>query len=419
MTVHIIGATSSPSCSSYALRRTAIDNEDQFDKDVTKTLFRNFYVDDMLRSKEDVNSSVKFIQNVKQLCQKGGFNLTKFVTNNQDVLKSIPDEHKGPSLKNIHIIDKSSDVIDRALGVSWNLQNDTFIFSFKLKDKPLTRRGILSTISSMYDPLGFVSPFVLKGRILLQRLSARKYGWDDQLPDDIKDAWCDWKVKINQLENTSIRRCFKPKTFDDIEECSFHHFSDASEEGYGQCSYIRIVDVNGNIACTLIIGKSRVCPLKFVSIPRMELAAAVLSVKIASLIQKELAFSNTRHYFWTDSKIVLSYLQSNSRRFKTYVANRVQQIKNATMVEDWNYIRSADNPADISSRGLYPEERNKIDVWFNGPTFLRSPQNEWIQSKVDVTIDEEDSELGKLTPSLLHHQIHSYNSSKMFHVGFI
>ena len=131
-----------------------------------------------------------------------------------------------------------------------------------MKEKHPTRRGILSTISSMYDPLGFISPFVLKGRIILQKLCAERYKWDDQLPNKIQEEWHDWKVKLSQLENIAFRRCFRPEEFGDVAECSLHHFSDASEEGYGQSSYIRIVDTEGRISCALIVGKSRVCPVE-------------------------------------------------------------------------------------------------------------------------------------------------------------
>ena len=136
------------------------------------------------------------------------------------------------------------------------------------------------------------------------------------------------------------------------------------------------------------MGKSRVCPLKFVSMPRMELAAAILSVKIASLINKELEM-DVRHYFWTDSKVVLSYIKSNSRRFKTYVANRVQQIKNSTAIKDWRYVKSSENPADIASRGLDPAENGKTDLWFNGPKFLRQPEDSWKEVKIEC-VDEND-----------------------------
>lgn len=127
-------------------------------------------------------------------------------------------------------------------------------------------------------------------------------GWST-IPNEIKNAWCDWKTKINQLEDISIRRCFKLTILEEIAECSFYHISNVLEKGYSQSSYICILDVQERITCVLVIGKARVSPLKFVSIPRTELAAAVLSVKIASLIQKELDMRNTKHYFWTDRKV--------------------------------------------------------------------------------------------------------------------
>ena len=349
----------------------------------------------MLRSKPDVKSSIKFIKEVKQLCQKGGFNLTKFVTNSNKVLQSIANQDKtlvkDAPLENGKIQEK-----ERALGVLWNLKDDTFDHCLDLKEGQSTRRGILSTISSIYDPLGFVSPFILKGRILLQKLCEMKYGWDDPLPSTVVTPWTNWKVSMSTLKNVKFRRCFKPSTFGVVSEISLHHFSDASEDGYGQASYLRLVDDNNNISCSLIIGKSRVSPIKYVSIPRLELTAAVLSVKIASLISKEIDMPEVKHYFWTDSKVVLSYLQSTTKIFKTFVANRVQQIKSSSNINDWNYVKSANNPADVSSRGLDPDERSRIDLWFNGPSFLLQPRETWEHHEVVLDINDGDTEIKKV-----------------------
>ena len=112
-------------------------------------------------------------------------------------------------------------------------------------------------------------------------------------------------MKLKQIEQVHVQRCFKPADFGEVSSISLHHFSDASELGYGQCSYIRMVSKKGQIHCCLLLGKARVVPKKFISIPRLELTAATLSIKVASLLKKELVLIEVEERFWTDSKVVL------------------------------------------------------------------------------------------------------------------
>ena len=126
---------------------------------------------------------------------------------------------------------------------------------------------------------------------------------------------------MKQLERIAIERCYKPTTFGIVMECSLHHFADACEYGYGQVSYLRLVDKNGRIHCSLMIGKARVAPLKVMTIPRMELVAATLSIKMSILLRKELEIPVNKEVFWTDSEVVLGYIRNESKRFKLFVAN--------------------------------------------------------------------------------------------------
>ena len=120
--------------------------------------------------------------------------------------------------------------------------------------------------------------------------------------------------------------------------CSLHHFSDASQNGYGQVVYVRLVNATGKIHCSLFIAKSRVAPIKYTSPPRLELATAVFSTKMSAMIRKELQYEDIVEYYWTDSQVFFGYLRSTHKRFMVFVANRVQQIKEHTDVSQWNYV---------------------------------------------------------------------------------
>ncbi len=184
MTVHLFGAASSPSCSNYALKKRACGNEKEFGPVVARTIERNFYVDDCLKSVNTTTTAVKLISDLGDSCAKGGFRLTKFTSNSRAVLQSIPEEDGSNELKNLDL-DYGKLPLERALGVYWCIESDCFEFRVVFNSKPLTRRGILSTVSSVYDPLGFVAPFILPAKKLLQELCRnRRLGWDDEIPTE-------------------------------------------------------------------------------------------------------------------------------------------------------------------------------------------------------------------------------------------
>ena len=230
-------------------------------------LKKNFYVDDLLHSAENEDEELEVIMKVIKICAAGGFRLTKFASKSRKILQNIQPEELAKDFKELNLSSEKLPV-ERALGVCWMIENDSLGFRINLQDKPLTRRGILSTISSIYDPLGLVGPFLLAGKILLQKLVKEKYDWDDEIRLEDRITWEKWRTEIHELEVVSVPRCFKKVDFHPV-NITIHHFSDASIVGYGQASYIRLVDKHGNVCCSLVIGKSRVAPVKQTTIPRL------------------------------------------------------------------------------------------------------------------------------------------------------
>ena len=246
---------------------------------------------------------------------------------------------------------------------------DCFGFSIFLKDQPLTRRGILATVASVCHPLGFPAPLVLRAKKILQEICRRGVSWDEPLPEDVRPRWERWKLDLLHLKELQIPRCFEPKTTSQKKSYELHNFADASTSGYGQCSHFRVKDEDGNVNVSLVIGKSRVAPLKITTIPRLELTAAVVSAKVGVMLQEELNYANLKQFFWTDSKVVLGYINNDAKRFHTFVANRVQIIRSNTDTKKWRHIDTKNNPADHASRGLSAEELMRSN-WFSGPAFL-------------------------------------------------
>ena len=379
MTVHLFGAVSSPACANYALQRTADENEDNYGTEVANTLRRNFYVDDVLKSASSEDKAIDLAKDVKAVCTNGGFNLTKFVGNTERIINSIPDEYRAENVKSL-ALGQDKLPIERALGVIWCIASDTFNFRIELKDKPCTRRGILSTISSIYDPLGFIAPVVLVGKNILQDI-CQSNSWDEPVDDATKSRWEKWRNELCLLESLKVPRSFKPAEFGKIVSAQLHCMSDASTCGYGQCSYLRLEDESGKVHVSFVMGKARVTPKKIVSIPRLELAAATISVNIGDKLKDELEYEDIKDYYWTDSKVVLGFISNESRRFHTYVANRVQLIHEHTTPSQWHYVETALNTADEGSRGMSPKDFVEKAAWITGPDFLKEPAKSWLKEE--------------------------------------
>lgn len=399
MTVHIFGATSSPGCSNFALRAAASDNENEFGAAAAEFVRRDFYVDDGLTSVETVKEAVELVRDVKELCKRGGFNLRKFTSNSKAVLEQIPIKDRADELKTL---DLGCDAlpVERALGVSWCAQSDVFKFQLALKDRPCTRRGILSAISSIFDPLGFAAPVLLEAKSILQELCRNNIEWDDPLPVDLQEKWLVWKQKLTTLENHCVSRCYRPSDFGKPSRIELHHFSDASLKGYGQCSYLRLINESNQIHCSFVTGKARVTPLKSITVPRLELTAAVLSAKVSEQLKRELDLELTEEIFWTDSKVVLGYIANSYKRFHVYVANRIQEIQDRTCVKQWRYVDTKSNPADDASRGLCASEL-PLSKWSQGPAFLWQNESEWVVKGPPSNVQElscEDPEVRKIVP---------------------
>ena len=386
MQVHPFGAVSSGGCANFALKKTASDASREVNPEAIKTINKAFYVDDLLKSLHDLGVAKEVIFTVRNLCEQNGFNLIKFISNNRELLEAMPSDYRLPSVVNLDLGRPLP--IERALGVQWCVENDAFQFRITLQDRPLTRRGILGTISSIYDPLGLASPFLLHGRKILQRIHKESCSWDDKVSDESRLAWTKWRDELPRLEELKVDRCYKPKGFKPV-SASLHSFSDASDYGYGQASYLRQVDAEEKVCVSLVMGKSRVVPTKETTTPRLELTAGLVSAKVAAMLKEELDITNLSTMFWTDSTIVLGYIQNVTKRFRTYVANRVRKIHNLSQVVQWRHVDKDDNPSDDASRGLSVNDTEKVVRWFKGPQFLWNASiSELGQTQAVVTIDD-------------------------------
>jgi hypothetical protein len=389
MKVHIFGAKSSPGCANFGLKQLAKDNVD-ISADASAFLQRDFYVDDGLQARDTVEDAANVLGKAREICERGGLRLHKIISNSKDLLARFPDSEVTSAKATDLSVPSTVLAVERTLGLQWCTDNDTLGFSNETRLGSTTRRGVLSTIASLFDPLGFLAPFVLLGRIILQEMCRDGLDWDDPLPTPLQERWDLWLTDFANLDQVQIPRNFLPSDFGPVSSVQLHHFSDASTVGYGQCSYLRFESPLGKIHTSLVVAKARVTPLRHVTVPRLELTAAVLSVKMARFLQNELDYDNIEHCFWTDSEIVLAYLNNQSKRFHVFVANRVQQILQFSKDSQWRHVKTEENPADHASRGLKVKELTTTR-WFQGPSFLLEslpyPEMEYLE------IPEDDEEV--------------------------
>lgn len=371
MAVHLFGAGSSPGCANFGLKYLAQQCEADYPS-AAAFIEKNFYVDDGLTSVPSVTEATDLIINAQQLCKTGGLHLHKFNSNKVEALCGVAPSERAVTTGPLNLsLDSTAE--GHVLGIQWSIESDTFSFNIDKRDQPSTRRGILSAVSSLYDPLGLVAPFILSGKCILQELCRMGVGWDDQLPDSLHARWEQWKRDLHRLKEIAIPRCYHPPDFGNIVRVELHHFSDASNIGYGACSYLRYKNGKDEVHCSLVLAKARVAPTKLMSIPRLELSAAVISARLSVMLKTELGMQIDEEFFWTDSQVVLAYISNEARRFHVFVANRVQLIRETTNPAQWHYVDTAENPADHASRGLCAGDILSTN-WLSGPKFLWKPE---------------------------------------------
>ena len=203
MSVHLFGKTDSPCCSNWALRKTALDNQQQFNENVVNAVLKRFYMDDYLVSFDDPQTAVKTNTDVVALLKLGGFDLAKFISNSRDILKEISPGNLSQKIENLDLDELP---IERALGVSWDPNSNMLTFKVVNKNIPETKRGILSMVSSIFDPMGLISPIIVNSELLIQEIWRRSIGWDEELPRDLIDQWNLWKNPVLKLSSLAVPR---------------------------------------------------------------------------------------------------------------------------------------------------------------------------------------------------------------------
>ncbi|XP_054652021.1 uncharacterized protein LOC129192244 [Dunckerocampus dactyliophorus] len=393
MRVHLFGNSPSPAVAVYGLRRAAKKAEADYGSDARELIDREFYVDDALKSFNTEEEAVSVLRRAQEMLAASNLRLHKIASNRPAVIDAFPPEDRSKDVGDLDLFVDDLPV-QRSLGLSWNMCTDSFTFQIAESQKPFTRRGVLSTVNSLYDPLGFLAPVTVRGRLILRALTTQAEDWDSPLPRDMETEWTSWRESLHDLTKLQIPRCYTPFSTAGAQTRELCVFADASVKAIAAVAYIRVTNKDEQTAVGFVFGKTKLAPQPDLTIPRLELCAAVLAVEIAEMIVAEMDETFDDITYYTDSKVVLGYIHNQSRRFYVYVHNRVQRILQSPCSGQWKYVHTDLNPADIGSRSVTPAVLNST-IWFTGPTFLQNTpaHSSELQQTFDLIDPASDSEI--------------------------
>ncbi|GFW13935.1 uncharacterized protein TNCV_4700701 [Trichonephila clavipes] len=367
------GTVSAPYLAQRTLTQLSMDEEANFPI-AASVLRNNLYMDDVLCGAATLEEAIVLRQQLKGILKSAGMELHKLCANHE---KLSPDPEQ----------------------------------NYNFSTLTETKTDVLSTIAKIFDPVGLMAPVISKAKIFLQRLWRSKLEWNDLLPAEEYREWQQFLVSLENINNIEIPRRILV-AFPEVIE--IHGFADASERCYGAAVYCKSKNLKSGTLVRLITSKSRVAPIKSLTIPRLELCAAVLLAKLVKRVVAALQLETAEIYLWSDSMIVLAWLRKEPMDLKTFVQNRVAKIQELYPNQLWRHVPSDQNPADLVSRGVDPDKLLQQNLWFNGPTFL-SGDDDYPNRTINCRekLDEYNSEL----KNCVNEQIENFQSVLNIHVN--
>lgn len=387
MPVMMFGSSCSPSSAIYIKNRNARQFEKEYPEAVN-AIINKHYMDDYLDSKFSTEEAIKIIHEVIHIHSQGSFEICNWISSSKEVMAAIPEHLRRKS--NSAVTLDHENLPGRVLGILWKPEEDVFTFSsnFARIDKELlngsrspSKREILKVVNSIYDPLGFVAHFVITGRIIMKNVWQCKIEWDEIVPEHIIKDWMSFLKCLKNIGDVQIDRCYSPN-FPKCDNLQLHIFGDASHQAYCAIAFMRI-QFGQQVEVKFITAKTRVTPLTDVTddnIHRFELQAALLVSRLSKFVLAEHELNFDDCYYWTDSMVVWYWIHSETKRYKQFVANRLNEILELTETKRWKWLPGDMNVSDDGTRFGTVEFVNS-NRWYAGPDFLFEDQSKWPEPK--------------------------------------
>lgn len=446
----LFGLSCSPALLGQTIRHHVAKFENQ-SPEVVKLLSR-LYADDLSCGAENREDALEIYCQAKEIMAKGGFNLRKWNTNDKVLLEEITslenkgkkstvtqgdqvDSDNGKKLKEPevrHVIEDDqtysqyaigtplSKGDSKVLGVNWDSDSDKLLFDLDnvvafAKSLPPTKRSVLKLAAKIFDPLGMLTVFTINLKIFFQQLCIEKLNWDVELEGSHRKTYDSFVSEIESLQGISISRSLFQKD-KQVRKVEMHGFSDASERAYASVVYLRVEYESGEIEIKFIASKSKVCPIKSQSIPRLELLGALLLSKLVNsvreILKDELKDLPVETFYWIDSISALCWIR-NVKPWTQYVRHRVSKILESSSREQWFHCPGLQNPADLPSRGKYGNLAANL-FWWEGPGFLKLDSREWPKAPCgsELEIEVAMKEKLKTEPNITHAMVTSERGSQ-------
>jgi len=368
----IFGGCYGPFCAQYVWQRHAEVHRQQYPL-ASKAVKDNCYMDDVMCSAKSIEEAKEVRRQLTELSDKAGFHIRKWISQKPEVIEDIPVADRAKEVN----LQQDEFQSTKTLGVLWTVQDDkmTFHYTAPSTEFVFTKRNVLKKVATIFDPFGFLAPYVVRAKLLMQEAWMSSLGWDEELPDHLQRKWKQWFNELELLDKITVQRCLRDDK--EVQDITVHTFSDASDKAYAAATYTRHEYDDGTVSIQLVAAKSRLAPVKAVSIPRLELMGALTGQRLTKKVCLALNLSLDKVTYWVDSDNVGFWIQGQSRNYKPFVAHRVGEIHEESNPDQWRYVSTKVNPADKATRGLSADELSTDDCWWHGPTFLQNDQSEW------------------------------------------
>ncbi|KFD63100.1 hypothetical protein M514_24687, partial [Trichuris suis] len=315
--------------------------------EVTARCQRHFYVDNCLDSFEFLEDAARVTRNLKEALMEEGFILTKWSSSKTELLEHFPETDRSDGIVNLRLSDIS---LENVLGLLWDQRSDSFRFASDVDSRIVkTKRQMLSAVASLYDPLGFLAPVIVTAKLLMRETTCLNTDWDEDLDKKLSQQFQDWSSKISSIRSLLIPRWLSLSS--EVAKIELHSFSDASETAFGAVVYLRTISTSATVNVSFLMAKTRIAPRRPLTIPRLELQAAVMAVRLVDTMKQEMGLPVDRAVYWTASTTVLYWLHVPAR-MRSFVVHRVAEILEFSEANNWRYVPANLNPADDASRGL-------------------------------------------------------------------
>ena len=391
----IFGNAAAPFVAQYVIKEHALRRMDEYPLGA-ETLTDMFYMDDCIASYESGEAAAEARRQVAVVLHEAGMKIRKWRSNCDQVMDTIPVEDRGTDAK--HVIEDRSSTSTKTLGLVWSTKEDRLSVdsSRRCSTENLTKRSCLKEMAAVFDPLCLFSPFVVRSKMLFQDTWAAGVDWDDPLTEELEYKWREWLSELTDLSRLSVPRCLHP--YEGKPKQEIHVFCDASEQAYAAAIYV-VSEYAGERSSHLALARARVTPrAKRHTIPRLELMGALLGVRLVKKVCEVLKIPVDDVFFWSDSMDVLCWLRNEVRRFQTFVAHRISEIREVTRPGQWQHVPGVENPADLPTRGLTLDQLRNSELWWHGPGYLLEAEDQWPQKKEFSKEKHDQTEFRKQAP---------------------